>query len=333
MRSVLTSMAEQVTRSASRWTGLCWNPGALRTAGVGAALATAVVLGATGPAAARDDAFKPVEAAPLFSPDTQVLMAAALANDPFDSDNDPLEGLNRAVFFLNQILEVWFLRPASTAYEAFLPPPVRNSIDNVIDNLRSPVTLANDVLQGEWDRAGNTVARMGINTTMGIGGLFDAAAENGFPKHEEDFGQTLAVWGTPEPFYLVLPLLGPSNPRDAVGKFLVDGYFDPFGLWLTNTHREPALWSMRVLDGLEKYTGVRDDLDNIRKTSVDFYAALRSLYRQKRLSDINNGRTPELAPIPDLGDLDLNYGDDEQRKADAVDDDNLSATPAAPSAE
>ncbi|MGB0683847.1 MAG: MlaA family lipoprotein [Magnetovibrionaceae bacterium] len=302
----------------------------VKTAAV-AKLASAVLIGGVvmgglsfAPAAQAED-FVPVKAAPLYS--SPVFLQVAQADD-MDDENDPLETINRFMFKVNEVFEVWFIRPASTMWEAFVPPPVRTASVNFIDNLKSPVTLANDLLQGEWERAQTTVYRFGINSTLGIGGLFDEAADRGYEKHSEDFGQTMASWGVGEGFYLVLPLLGPSNPRDAIGQYGVDPFLDPIGMWNKNANRDYYNWAGRVVGGVDAYTGVRDDLDTVRKTSVDFYAAVRSLYRQRRQSEINNGEGVDLPPIPDLSDLDLDYdGGDEEPITDTA------ATPAGPSAE
>ncbi len=217
-----------------------------------------------------------------------------------EDGNDPLEPLNRAVFNLNEVFQTWFLRPFSEFYEAFVPPPVREGVGNMIDNVATPVILANDLLQGEGERAVITVQRFVINTTYGIGGFVDRATEMGIEGHDEDFGQTLAVWGVGEGFYLVLPLFGPSNPRDAVGDLLVDGYFDPLGRWLVNSNRDAVRWSRAGVGALDEYGGVMDELAQIQKTSIDYYAAIRSMYRQKRAAEIGNGEDIDLPPIPDL---------------------------------
>ena len=131
--------------------------------------------------------------------------------------SDPLEPLNRAIFSFNLTLDKAILRPIATVYNAALPDPVRDGVRNFLNNLRTPIILANDVLRGEIGRAGDTVGRFLLNSTLGVGGLFDIASELGFDFHNEDFGQTLAVWGIGEGPYLMLPIFGPSNPRDAVG--------------------------------------------------------------------------------------------------------------------
>ena len=122
----------------------------------------------------------------------------------------------------------------------------------------------------------------------------------GIERHGEDFGQTLAVYGMGEGFYLVLPIFGPSSPRDAFGKLVIDPYLDPLGLWLGNTDRQNIEYTLTGAKGLDEYAGIVDELNQVKKTSVDYYAAVRSLYRQKRKTEINNGSILELPPIPDL---------------------------------
>lgn len=230
--------------------------------------------------------------------DDQVAAAAAAAEEA--EVNDPIEPVNRAIFEFNEGLQVLLLRPAATLYKAFTPPPVREAVGNAMDNLSTSVTLSNDLFQAEWERAWQTTERFFINSTYGVGGLVDRAAEMGIPKHTEDFGQTLAVWGVGEGFYLVLPLFGPSNPRDAVGKLGVDPFLDGFGWYLKLNDEDAGEWARTVVNGVNEYAGVVDELDQVRKTSVDYYAAIRSMYRQKRAAEIRNGAQADLPPIPDL---------------------------------
>ncbi len=129
----------------------------------------------------------------------------------------------------------------------------------------------------------------------------------GVPDHDEDFGQTLAVWGMGEGFYLVLPLFGPSNPRDAIGELGVDPFLDAFNWLLVAKDEDGAQWARTVVGGVEEYAGVSDELAQIKKTSVDYYAAVRSMYRQKRATEIKNGSEVDLPPIPDLS---YEFGDD-----------------------
>jgi phospholipid-binding lipoprotein MlaA len=214
--------------------------------------------------------------------------------------NDPLESLNRGIFEFNEGLQDVLLRPIAKFYNANVNLTVRQGISNFLDNLSSPVIFANDLLQGEFERALTTFGRAFINTTIGIVGFADVASEWGIERHDEDFGQTLAVYGMGEGFYLVLPIFGPSSPRDAIGKFVIDSYLDPLGLWLDNTDRQNLEYTLAGAEGLDEYAGIVDELNQVKKTSVDYYAAVRSLYRQKRKTEINNGSILELPPIPDL---------------------------------
>ena len=209
--------------------------------------------------------------------------------------NDPLEPFNRAMFDFNLKADKYVIRPLAEGYVAVIPERGRKSIRNALDNLHSPIIFANDLLQLEITRALTTLARMVFNSTIGIGGLFDVVGDSGLPYHDEDFGQTLAVWGVGEGPYLVLPLLGPSNPRDAIGLG-VDGYGDPFDRYMTNTHRWYEPLARGALDGVDKRAAVLDALDQIQRTSLDFYATIRSLYRQRRIDEINNGEQPEGRP-------------------------------------
>ena len=241
-------------------------------------------------------AWSAVASPALWAEPVQIAQAAPAE----ESVGDPLEPMNRAIFEFNEFFYDLLLRPVSEFYQAFVPPPVRRAVGNMLDNLRTPIILANDLLQGEAERAWQTTQRFAINTTWGIGGIVDRAEEIGIAKHKEDFGQTLAVWGVGEGFYLVLPLFGPSSPRDAVGKHFVDGFFDPFGMWVDNTDREAAEYGRISTEAVDAYSGIGDVLAQVKKTSIDYYAALRSMYRQKREVDIRNGDTRDLPPIPDI---------------------------------
>ena len=161
-------------------------------------------------------------------------------------------------------------------------------IRNLLANLRTPLTLANDLLQGEGDRAAATAGRFLINSTVGIGGLFDVAeGEFGIVGHTEDYGQTFAVWGIGEGPYLFVPLIGPSNVRDLVG-FGVGVVADPlfwFGQGLAVDILSGSRAGATVLDTRE---GLIETLDDVQRSSLDPYATLRSGYRQRRQADISN---------------------------------------------
>jgi len=233
-------------------------------------------------------------------PAQQEIAQAKKANDDAEDVNDPLEPVNRVIFEVNEGIQDVILRPVTIFYNENVNVTVRQGISNFLDNLSSPIVIANDLLQGEVERAMRTLVRTLINTTIGIGGLADAAGELGIEGHDEDFGQTLGTYGIGEGFYLVLPVFGPSNPRDLVGKFIVDGYFDPVSMLLEDGGHDNVLNSLTVMRGVDEYAGIVDELNQVKKTSVDYYAAVRSLYRQKRKTEISNGSSLELPPIPDL---------------------------------
>ncbi|MBC7906803.1 MAG: VacJ family lipoprotein [Rhodospirillaceae bacterium] len=217
----------------------------------------------------------------------------------FEQTNDPLEPMNRAIFGFNDAIDKALLRPVAQAYRNVVPAFGRERVRDLLRNLRAPIVFANDVLQGEPDRAVQTAMRFAFNTGFGIGGLFDLATEGGIPYHDEDFGQTFAVWGVGEGPYLVLPILGPSNPRDTTG-LAAEWLADPFNLWMDNTGREWAIYSRTGTAGVDKREGYLDTLDEIERTSVDYYSAMRSLYRQRRDTDIKNRKSVDKVPTPSL---------------------------------
>ena len=206
----------------------------------------------------------------------------------YEEANDPLEPMNREIFAFNKAADTYLIKPLAQGYVYIVPAKGRKSVRSFLNNLRSPVVLANDLMQLEIQRAGTTLGRAVFNTTIGIGGLFDVASGLGLPYHDEDFGQTLAVWGVDEGPYLVLPILGPSNPRDTVG-LVVDGFIDPLNWYLDNTGRGYLTYVRAAIDGIDRRADVLDTLDEIERTSLDFYATIRSLFRQRRIDEINNG--------------------------------------------
>ncbi|MEX0839868.1 MAG: VacJ family lipoprotein [Parvibaculum sp.] len=222
--------------------------------------------------------------------------AARADND----ENDPLEPMNRYFFELNKFFDTILLKPVATWYDGVVPEPGRNGVRNFLDNLRSPVILANDMLQGEWDRAGTTASRFGINTTVGVLGLFDPASDWGMKQHSEDFGQTLATWGTGEGPYLFLPVLGPAPPRDLTG-FVVDTAFDPLTYIYWDRPKTVPVTRF-VVNGIDQRARSLKTFDQIERTSVDFYATVRNLYRQSRANEIANGER-DFDTLPDIDNL------------------------------
>ena len=244
-----------------------------------------------------------VSGAPVISEasasDKETTMIAATSDE--DDVKDPLERMNRAIFGFNEVVHENVLGPVARAYNRSVPQTIRTGVSNFLTNLSSPISIANSLLQGDVLAALDLFARLVVNSTVGIGGIADVVSELDGEPRSEDFGQTLGVWGMGEGFYLVLPIFGPSSPRDLVGKFIVDPYFDPFGQWVSNTHKDNVSYAKQGLSGIDEFAGVVDELHQIRKTSVDYYAAIRSLYRQKRKSEISNGEGLDLPPIPNLG--------------------------------
>ncbi|WP_246116918.1 MlaA family lipoprotein [Denitrobaculum tricleocarpae] len=217
-------------------------------------------------------------------PDDQWAQADGSAGASEVSDNDPIELLNRFVFAFNDAVDVTLFQPASALYRFVLPEEVRDSVRNFMRNISSPVILANDLLQGEWERAESTTTRFFVNTTIGLAGLFDVADDMGYEYHDEDFGQTLATYGTGEGFYLVLPFLGPSNVRDGAG-LVVDSLLDP----LTYILSSEAAIGRRALSSVDTRSRNIELVEDIKRDSIDYYARVRSLYRQRRESEITNG--------------------------------------------
>ncbi len=213
------------------------------------------------------------------------------ASDPeglaeFKQTNDPLEPANRVMYEVNTGLDTMILRPLAIGYTWAVPSFLRTRVHNVLSNLNSPVLLANDIMQTKPRRAGDTLMRFLINSTIGLGGMFDVADGWGYPYHDADFGETLALWGVSEGPYLFLPILGPGNPRDTSG-YGVDIALDP----LTWEPGGSVGWDI----GYARYgatlvdtrAGLMGTLDKATEQALDPYATVRSLYRQHRQSEID----------------------------------------------
>jgi phospholipid-binding lipoprotein MlaA len=239
-----------------------------------------------------------------------------------DDVNDPLEGFNRAMFGFNEFVYDSVLGPVADVYNV-LPHEMRTIFSSFLSNLSEPIVFINDLLQGEVERAMTTFTRFAMNSTIGFGGLADVATAAGIEGHDEDFGQTLAVWGVGEGPYLVLPLLGPSNPRDATGQYLIDTLLDPVNIYLDNQGEDDWLVPRAAAVGFDDFASVRDDLVTLKKNSIDYYAAIRSLYRQKREIEISNGLETDLPAIPDFEFSDIpNLDDPAPALSDTKDEDN-----------
>jgi len=223
------------------------------------------------------------------------------SNDPealaaYREANDPLEPMTRYFFDLNNFADEILMKPLAGWYYIALPNFAQDGVRNAVNNVRTPVILANDLFQGEFERAGTTFGRFLVNSTLGLGGLFDIAEKMGLERHDEDFGQTMAVAGVDEGPYLVLPLVGPSNPRDAFGK-IVDAFLDPMTYLTFFTNVGWINTTRNGLDIVDFRARNLQTLDQIKKGSLDYYATVRSLYRQRRADEISNGN-PNLMEGP-----------------------------------
>lgn len=200
---------------------------------------------------------------------------------------DPLEGLNRGTFWVNDKLYFYLFKPIAKGYRFIVPRPVRVSVDNFFSNLTTPVRATNALLQTNFYDCGTEIYRLIVNTTIGIGGLFDPAASvAGVKRKSEDFGQTLGYYGVGHGFYLVLPIIGPSSFRDG-GSILVDTFFDPLRYLTLGTAEYLAIHAGKMTNRLSLD---RDTYEGIIRDSIDPYLFIRAAYAQRRLAQV--GKTP-----------------------------------------
>ena len=218
----------------------------------------------------------------------------------FNEINDPAEPAMRAIFAFNRTLDIVILKPAASIYKDVVPEKGRRGVHNFLNNLRTPVIFFNDVIQGDFEHALQTLMRFLINSTVGILGFNDTAAELGMEFRNEDFGQTLAVWNMPEGPYVMLPILGPSNPRDAIGR-VVDFIIDPLNIWAGNADNDWTMPTLTAVDAVDFRALHFDTIEDLEKTSLDFYATVRTLYRQRRNDEINNGIVDPAISVPSIG--------------------------------
>lgn len=208
---------------------------------------------------------------------------------------DPFEGFNRKVFAFNEFADRWVLKPVATGYRWVTPDVVDKGVSNVFSNLGEVTTMVNNVCQAKFANAGTDLGRFLINSTIGIVGIFDVASKMGLEKNDEDFGQTLAVWGVGDGPYLVLPFFGPSNLRDAFGR-IPDVYTSP----VSYVEDVPVRNTLRGVDIVD----VRADLiDSEGLITGDRYSFIREVYRQNRDYKVNDGEVED-----DFGD---DFGDDD----------------------
>lgn len=230
-------------------------------------------------------------------------LAREIANadpNPAPVTGDPWEGFNRRMFALNNQFDENVLVPIAKVYRATTHKKQRKGVRNFLANARTPVILVNDLLQGEISRAGDTAKRFAINSTIGFGGMGDPAERMGIAQHSEDFGQTLAIWGAPSGPFVVLPFFGPSTVRDGVGAG-VDTAIDPLN-WVRTDSAQLTRFVRTGTTIISAREPLIEPINDIKATSLDYYASFRSFYLQSRQREIANGRT-NFEDLPDIGDF------------------------------
>jgi phospholipid-binding lipoprotein MlaA len=205
---------------------------------------------------------------------------------------DCFEGLNRATFSLNQGLDKAIFKPVAKGYRK-LPSPIRSGTSNALENISSLITIPNNILQGEFRKAGVNTGRFVVNTTVGILGIIDVATKMDFPEYErEDYGQTFGAWGIGAGCYVVLPVIGPSTVRDAFGSFVNALGGDPYynaSVHGNNQYLDRDIYiTTKIISGIDFRAKNLGTIDNLEKNSMDFYASVRSLYLQDRQQKIRN---------------------------------------------
>jgi phospholipid-binding lipoprotein MlaA len=205
---------------------------------------------------------------------------------------DCFEGLNRATFSLNLGLDKVIFKPVAKGYRK-LPSPIRSGTSNALENISSLITIPNNILQGEFRKAGINTGRFAVNTTVGILGIFDVATKMDFPEYErEDYGQTFGAWGIGAGCYVVLPVIGPSTVRDAFGSFVNVLGGDPYynaSVHGNNQYLDKDIYmTTKIVSGIDFRAKNLESINNLEKNSMDFYASVRSLYLQDRQQKIRN---------------------------------------------
>ena len=213
-----------------------------------------------------------------------------------DEVYDPIEPINRAIFSFNNVADQIVLEPIAKGYKK-LPSPIQSGISNFLSNLRAPLVVVNQILQGQSQNAIQSTGRFLVNSTVGVFGLFDVADKIGLEEKEEDFGQTLATWGIGDGFYIVLPLFGPSNLRDTTGMVMTM-ITDPINAYAVSEGEGWIVPMRTAANAVDQRSKIIDEVNALRDNSIDYYAAVRSSYYQNRKAAINNVDDSELTPLP-----------------------------------
>lgn len=215
------------------------------------------------------------------------------ATEEFHGRNDPFEPFNRAMYSFNETLDRYVMKPVATGYRAVTPRPVQRGVANFFGNLREPAVMINNALQGKFRHAASDLGRFLTNTTLGVFGLFDVATRLGLERNNEDFGQTLGVWGAGEGPFLVLPFFGPSNFRDGIGLYADHQMYPPAHLRDSSTR-----WQLYAIEAVDVRARLLDAGDILEQAAgEDPYVFVREAYRQRRRALITDGAEPAPAPL------------------------------------
>ena len=228
-----------------------------------------------------------------------VVFTSGCAHMPPDDPSDPLEPVNRGIYRFNRVADTYVLRPVAKTYKQYTPSPVQRGVSNFLDNLFYPTTIVNAALQGKFVQSGKDLGRFVVNTTIGLVGIMDVATPLGLERNDEDLGQTLGKWGVPEGWYLMLPLLGPSDSRDLFGK-VGDSFTGPTPVadladayTVTDYHvKDTVDYGLTVVSAVEARAGLLE-ADKFLDEQLDPYVFLRTTYLQNRLNKIYDGNPPK----------------------------------------
>lgn len=202
--------------------------------------------------------------------------------------SDPFQPYNRVMHQFNDTLDAAILKPVATVYDAITPDPISQGVGNVFSNLADVKVVLNDLLQFKFAQAGSDLHRLLVNSTVGIGGIFDVATLSGIEKHHEDFGQTLGHWGVSSGPYIVLPLFGPSTVRDAVG-LVTDSVVDPV-MQIDHVPSRNEIITARIIDQRAGLLAVGKVID---AAAIDEYSYIRDGYLQRRQNLVFDGNPTE----------------------------------------
>lgn len=209
----------------------------------------------------------------------------SLAESGDSNNHDPLESVNRKIFWFNDKVDDYVLVPVATVWDTILPARVEKCLSNFFSNLHFPIVAGNGLLQGKFKQAGSDVARFAVNTTVGLAGFFDPASDWGLEEHNEDFGQTLGYWGVSPGPYLVLPFFGPSNPRDTVG-LAADSFSTVYPFFVELEY----VFAARATDLINTRAMVLTEVREFKAASFDYYVAVRNAYIQRRKALVHDRR-------------------------------------------